>query len=215
MGSGLDVQHLIENQDLTPAPSSPTCAEYNQQMAILKVARMGHPVLRARARAIDPADIRSPGIQQLIDDMFQTMKEYQGVGLAAPQVHESLRLFVAGFAPQPDEEENDQDHVPLMVLINPEIQVVGDGVVEDWEGCLSIPEIRGRVPRARQIIVQAYDRRGKRIEIRAGGYTARVIQHETDHLDGVLFFDRMRSLETLTYLEEFGRYWSREEVRAE
>jgi peptide deformylase len=171
-------------------------------------------VLRARAPAIDPADIRTPRIQQLIDDMFQTMKEYQGVGLAAPQVHESLRLFVAGFAPRPDEDD-DEDLVPLMALINPEIQVVGDAVVEDWEGCLSIPEIRGRVPRAKQIVAQAYDRRGKRIEIRASGYTARVIQHETDHLDGVLFFDRMRSLETLTYLEEFGRYWSREEVRAE
>jgi peptide deformylase len=205
----------VEQHDLTPGEGSLTRDEYNQLMAILKVARMGHPVLRARARAVDPADIRSPRIQQLIDDMFQTMKEYQGVGLAAPQVHESLRLFVAGFAPQPHEDEGEEEHVPLMALINPEIQLVGDAVAEEWEGCLSIPEIRGRVPRAKQIVVQAYDRRGKRIELRAGGYTARVIQHETDHLDGVLFFDRMRSLETLTYLEEFGRYWSREEVRAE
>jgi len=190
---------------------------YNVPMAILKVARMGHPVLRARARAIDPAEIRSPRIQTLIDDMFETMKEYQGVGLAAPQVHESLRIFVAGFAPRdPDEEDEDeQGRVPLMALINPEITPVGETIVEDWEGCLSIPEIRGRVPRARQIVVQAWDRRGKRIELRASGYTARVIQHETDHLDGVLFFDRMRSLDTLTYLEEFGRYWSREEVKAE
>jgi peptide deformylase len=188
-------------------------------MAILKVARMGHPVLRARARAIDPAEIRSPRIQTLVDDMFETMKEYQGVGLAAPQVHESLRLFVAGFAPRTDpdeeEEENEEERVPLMALINPEITPVGDTIVEDWEGCLSIPDIRGRVPRARQIVVHAYDRRGKRVELRAAGFTARVIQHETDHLDGVLFFDRMRSLDTLTYLDEFGRYWSREEVRAE
>ena len=102
-----------------------------------------------------------------------------------------------------------------MVLINPEITPVGDSIVEDWEGCLSIPEIRGRVPRARQILVRAYDRRGKRLELRAGGFTARVIQHETDHLDGILFLDRVRSLETLTYLAEFGRYWSREEVKAE
>ena len=188
-------------------------------MAILKVARMGHPVLRARARAIDPAEIRSPRIQALIDDMFETMKEYQGVGLAAPQVHESLRLFVAGFAPRTDsdeeEDDNEEDRVPLMALINPEITPVSETLVEDWEGCLSIPDIRGRVPRARQIVVNAYDRRGKRIELRAAGFTARVIQHETDHLDGVLFFDRMRSFDTLTYLDEFGRYWSREEVRAE
>ena len=179
---------------------------------------MGHPVLRARARAIDPAEIRSPGIQKLIDDMFETMKEYQGVGLAAPQVHESVRLFVAGFAPARDDDEEDEreeERVPLMALINPEITPIGDAVVEDWEGCLSIPDIRGRVPRARQILVQAYDRRGRRIELRAGGFTARVIQHETDHLDGILFFDRMRSFETLTFLDEFGRYWSREEVSAE
>jgi peptide deformylase len=184
-------------------------------MSILKVARMGHPVLRARAKAVDPADIRSPRIQQLIDDMFDTMREYQGVGLAAPQVHESLRIFVAGFMPGEDEEEEGSRGVPMMALINPEITPVGDATEEDWEGCLSIPDIRGRVPRARQIVVQAYDRRGKRVELRAGGFTARVIQHETDHLDGVLFFDRMKGFQSLTFLEEFGRYWSGQEVPVE
>jgi peptide deformylase len=194
--------------------------DYNAGMAILKVARMGHPVLRARARAVDPGQIRSPVIQRLIDDMFDTMREYQGVGLAAPQVHESVRIFVAGFAPSPedDEEEDDEDddrRVPLMALINPEITPASPEVVEDWEGCLSIPDLRGRVPRARQITVRAYDRKGKRIEVRASGFTARVIQHETDHLDGVLFLDRMKSFGTLTFLDEFGRYWSRQEVEAE
>ena len=175
-------------------------------MAILKVARMGHPVLRARARPIEPAQIGSPRIQQLIDDMFETMQEYQGVGLAAPQVHESLRVFVAGFAP--DEDDESTRGVPLMALINPEITPIGPDLVEDWEGCLSIPDIRGRVPRSRQISVRAYDRRGKRVELKASGFTARVIQHETDHLDGVLFFDRMKSFQTLTFLDEFGRYWT-------
>ena len=124
-------------------------------MSILKVARMGHPVLRARAKAVDPGDIKSPRFQQLIDDMFETMREYQGVGLAAPQVHVSLRLFVAGFSPEPgldpdeDEEDRDQERVPLMALINPEITKVGSAADEDWEGCLSIPDIRGKVPRAR------------------------------------------------------------------
>jgi len=184
-------------------------------MAILKVARMGHPVLRARARPLDAAEIRSPGIQRLIDDMFETMREYQGVGLAAPQVHERLRLFVAGFAGGPEDEDEDQERVPRMVLINPEITPVGSDIVEDWEGCLSIPDIRGRVPRARQIVVRAFDRHAKRIELRASGFTARVIQHETDHLDGVLFFDRMKSFESLTFLDEFGRYWSGQEVKAE
>jgi peptide deformylase len=182
-------------------------------MSILKVARMGHPVLRARARPLDPADIKSPRIQQLIDDMFDTMQEYQGVGLAAPQVHEGVRVFVAGFAPRrPEDDEGDEDDedggVPLMALINPEISVVGHETQDDWEGCLSIPDVRGRVTRAHQIAVKAFDRKGRRVQMTARGFTARVIQHETDHLDGVLFLDRMASLETLTFLDEFGRYWS-------
>jgi peptide deformylase len=182
-------------------------------MSILKVARMGHPVLRARARALEPADIRSAAIQQLIDDMFETMHEYQGVGLAAPQVHQSLRIFVAGFPPSKD--DDDEERVPEMVLINPEVRPDGTETVEDWEGCLSIPGIRGRVPRARRALVRGYDRRGKPVELRASGFSARVIQHETDHLDGVLFFDRMRSFESLTFLDEFARYWSGQEVPAE
>jgi len=177
-------------------------------MAILKVARLGHPVLRTPARPLDPGDVKSARIQQLIDDMFETMTEYQGVGLAAPQVHESVKLFVAGFAPSPAEEEDEVERVPLMALINPEIMPVGAETVEDWEGCLSIPDIRGKVPRARHILVRALDRRGKRIEIRASNFTARVIQHETDHLNGVLFVDRMKSFETLTFLDEFARYWN-------
>ena len=182
-------------------------------MSILKVARMGHPVLRARAKPIDPADIKTPRIQQLIDDMFETMQEYQGVGLAAPQVHHGLRLFVAGFAPRPrrheDEDDDEEDHnVPLMAIINPEISIIGDEMVEDWEGCLSIPEIRGRVPRAHEIDVKAYDRKGRKVTMHARGFTARVMQHEADHLDGVLFFDRMTSFETLAFLDEYRRYWA-------
>lgn len=186
-------------------------------MSILKVARMGHPVLRARARPLDPAEIRSTSVQRLIDDMFETMREYQGVGLAAPQVHESVRLFVAGFPSSRDgsDDEGEGERVTEVALINPEVTPEGPEIVEDWEGCLSIPDIRGRVPRARRVMVRAYDRRGKLIELRAGGFTARVIQHETDHLDGVLFFDRMRSFETLTFLDEFGRYWSGQEVPAQ
>lgn len=190
-------------------------------MAILKVARMGHPVLRARARPIEPSQITSPPVQQLIDDMFETMAEYQGVGLAAPQVHVGLRLFVAGFpsaadAGERDEEDDEEDaRVTQVALINPEITPLGAEIDDDWEGCLSIPDIRGRVPRARQIEVRGYDRLGKPLELRARGFTARVIQHETDHLDGVLFFDRMRSFESLTFLDEFSRYWSEREVAPE
>jgi peptide deformylase len=174
-------------------------------MSILKVARMGHPVLRERARALGRAEITLPAVQKLIDDMMDTMIEYSGVGLAAPQVHEGLRLFVASL-----DTDDDASKAEPVAIINPEIQVVGSDVVEDWEGCLSIPDIRGRVPRARQIVLRAVDRRGDPIEIAAQGFPARVIQHETDHLDGVLFFDRMRTFETLSYLEEYARYWSKD-----
>jgi peptide deformylase len=176
-------------------------------MAILKVARMGHPVLRTKARAIERAEIAVPATQQLIDDMIATMVEYRGVGLAAPQVHQSLRLFVA----QLDEGDDPERPSSPVVVINPEITTVGSEVVEDWEGCLSVPDIRGRVPRAREIRVRAFDRRGERIEIRAHDFPARVIQHETDHLDGILFFDRMGTFETLTFLEEYSRYWIKDD----
>lgn len=173
-------------------------------MAILKVARMGHPVLRKRARPLTPTEIREAGFQRFIDDLLETMHEYAGIGLAAPQVHEGLRVFVAGI-------EGDDAKLRVVPFINPEITPVGDAIEEDWEGCLSIPDIRGRVPRHKEIKVRALDRRGKPLEMVLEGFPARVVQHETDHLDGVLFFDRMRSLETLTFLEEFGRYWARDE----
>ena len=174
-------------------------------MSILKVARMGHPVLRAKARSLDRGEIKSAIIQKLIDDMLDTMAEYHGVGLAAPQVHEGLRLFVAALDAGEEREPS-----PPIAVINPEITPVGSEVVEDWEGCLSIPDIRGRVPRARDIKVRALDRTGEKIELRAQNFVARVIQHETDHLDGILFFDRMRSYESLTFLEEYARYWAKD-----
>jgi len=175
-------------------------------MSILKVARMGHPSLRAKARPLLRSDVRGAPVQKLIDDMLETMREYHGVGLAAPQVHEGVRLFVAML----DAGDDDREPPEPIAIINPEITVVDDEVVEDWEGCLSIPDIRGRVPRARGIRVRALDRQGERIEIRAKDYSARVIQHETDHLDGVLFFDRMKSFETLTFLDEYSRYWAKD-----
>lgn len=174
-------------------------------MSILKVARMGHPVLRQKARAIEPKELKTVALQKLIDDMIDTMHEYSGVGLAAPQVHESLRLFVAVL----DSDNGDGDDA--VAIINPEIEIVGDTLMAGWEGCLSIPDIRGLVPRATSIRVHALDRQGKRLEITASDFPARVIQHETDHLDGVLFFDRMRSFESLTFMEEYSRYHVRRE----
>ena len=173
-------------------------------MSILKVARMGHPVLRECARPLDKSDLKSAVVQKLIDDMIDTMHEYHGVGLAGPQVHEGLRMFVALLDDEPDSKS------PAVVVINPEIIPNTPAIEEGWEGCLSIPDIRGRVPRAREIKVRALNRKGERIELTAHDFPARVIQHETDHLDGILFFDRMRSLGSLTFLDEYSRYWTKD-----
>jgi peptide deformylase len=174
-------------------------------MSILKVARMGHPVLRERARPVDKSELRDPLFQKLIDDMVDTMYEYHGVGLAAPQVHEGLRLFVAMLDDDADSKSE------ATAIINPEIIPNASDKREGWEGCLSIPDIRGMVPRFTDITVAALDRHGKKIELKLKDFPARVVQHETDHLDGVLFFDRMTSMQTLTYLEEYSRYHSKDE----
>ena len=142
-------------------------------------------------------------VQKLIDDMLDTMAEFHGVGLAAPQVHEGIRIFVASL----DEGgEGNADAEPL-AIINPEITVVGSDVTEDWEGCLSIPDIRGKVPRYMRVKVRGLDREGTRQELQLTGFPARVVQHENDHLDGVLFVDRMGTFKTLTFLEEYGKHW--------
>ena len=173
-------------------------------MSILKVARLGHPVLRERARPLEKSDIRSAAFQKLIDDMIETMHEYHGVGLAAPQVHEGLRLFVALLDDDPDAKSEPA------VIINPEIVPNGSEIEEGWEGCLSIPDIRGMVPRYTDIRLKAVDRTGRTIELPLKNFPARVAQHETDHLDGVLFFDRMKSFNTLSFLDEYSRFWAKD-----
>ena len=166
---------------------------------------MGHPVLRERARPIAPADLRSALTQKLIDDMIETMHEYHGVGLAGPQVHEDIRIFVALL------EEDPGPKSEAVAVINPQILPVSDNTAEGWEGCLSIPDIRGMVPRYTDITVRALDRKGKAVEIPLKDFAARVAQHETDHLDGVLFFDRMTSLQSLTYMDEYSRYHAKDD----
>ena len=166
---------------------------------------MGHPVLRERARPVDTSELKDPLFQKLIDDMVETMHEYHGVGLAAPQVHEGVRLFVAVLDDDPDSESD------ATVIINPDIIPNASDKREGWEGCLSIPDIRGMVPRFTDITVLALDRHGKKIELKLKDFSARVAQHETDHLDGVLFFDRMTSMQSLTYLEEYSKYHTKDE----
>ena len=177
-------------------------------MSILKVCRMGHPILRQQAQPLSPDPLHSSAVQQLIDDMLETMEDYEGIGLAAPQVFQSLRLLVMGY---PEDAASGPDALAQQVLINPEWIEQSTTCVEDWEGCLSIPDIRGVVPRHTAVSVRALDRAGKLVELDMSGLAARVLQHEIDHLDGILFPDRMEDKNTLTYLEEFHRYWQQSE----
>jgi len=170
-------------------------------MAILKVARMGHPVLRERCKPIDPAKITDPEVQRLIRDMLETMFEYNGIGLAAPQVYTPVRLLIAGG------EEREDGRPILRVLINPEITVLDENHREGmYEGCLSIPGLRGYVERPSHIRVRAFGEQGQPIDLELRGYPAIVMQHECDHLDGVLFVDRIEDPRKLGFEDEVQRY---------
>jgi len=175
-------------------------------MAILKIARMGHPVLMAPAAPVE--DPTNPGIHGLVADMVETMADADGLGLAAPQVHVPLRVVVF-HVPGPrlarEDDEKGVAGVPLTVLINPEIEILDEELAEGFEGCLSLPGMRGRVARARRIRYRALGLDGVAFEREAHGFHARVVQHECDHLDGILYPMRMTDLSTLGYIEEMAR----------
>jgi peptide deformylase len=169
-------------------------------MAILKIARMGHPVLLAKAREVE--DVRDPAIQALLADMAETLEDAGGVGLAAPQVFRSLRLFIyhvpasraGGVA------------VPLTAVANPVITPLSEARVLDWEGCLSIPGLRAAVPRFEHIRLTGENGLGEPIDVELSGFAARVVQHETDHLDGVMYPMRMSDFRYFGFNEETDRY---------
>ena len=170
-------------------------------MAILKVARMGHPVLRRNCEAIDPEKITGPEVQRLIRDMFETMVEYSGVGLAAPQVHNPVRLCIAGG------EMDDEGRNRYRVLINPEITVLDeDDRLGMYEGCLSLPGMRGWVERPASIKVAAWNEKGEKIDLSLEGFPAVVIQHECDHLDGILYVDRIEDMTKFAFEQEAERF---------
>jgi len=172
-------------------------------MALLKIARMGHPVLRRRAEPV--ADPSAPEIARLIADMMETMDDAEGVGLAAPQVHAPLRLVVFRVSQARAALEGEPDALPLTVLINPKIEPLSEERDLGPEACLSVPGLVGLVPRFMHIRYQGVDPAGRPIEREARGFHARVVQHECDHLDGILYPQRMEDLSTLAFLSELER----------
>ncbi len=172
-------------------------------MAILKIARMGHPVLRRPAKVV--AEPTSPEIRALASDMLETMIDAPGVGLAAPQVHVPLRLVIFR-VPETEPESVAGDEAPLTVLINPVLEPVleprGETMEENWEGCLSLPGLRGLVPRYSQLRYHGVGLDGEVIDRTVDGFLARVVQHECDHLDGILYPQRMRNLTGLIFESE-------------
>ena len=173
-------------------------------MPVRPIVRLGHPALRTQARALPPERLAEPAVQELIDDLVETMHEAHGVGLAAPQVASELQIFVYESAGHADP----QADIPLRVVVNPMITPHERELVYDWEGCLSIPDLRGMVPRHPAVRVQGLDREGHPLDYVVRGFAARIVQHEFDHLNGVVFLDRMKDFRTLSYLDEWGRYLS-------
>lgn len=167
----------------------------------LEVVRLGHPVLRSVAEEVPEEWFSSARLAELGHDLIRTMLSEEGVGLAAPQVAEELRLF-AYWLPGAD----DHPEIEPTVLVNPELKVVDPDLVEGWEGCLSLPGLRGLVPRHRRIKVKARSVDGDSMSFTADDFHARVIQHEHDHLDGIVFLDRMTSAQSLAYEDEWEQY---------
>ena len=167
-------------------------------MAVRPILRMGHPLLRRVAHVVsDPTD---PAIAVLVRDMLDSMHAAGGVGLAAPQIGESLRAVVFGF--EHSDRYPDAPAVPFTVLINPVIEVLDATPEPGWEGCLSVPGLRGVVARPRAIRYRGVDLAGQQIDRHAEGFHARVVQHECDHLDGILYPQRMQDLATLSFEDE-------------
>ena len=176
-------------------------------MAVLKVAKLGNPILRQISKQVDLKDLadQQGELQGFIDDMIDTMREEDGVGLAAPQVNRSQQIVVLEY--ENNERYPDESSIPLTVLVNPVLSDYGEEKALGWESCLSLIDFRGLVPRSTSVTLKAYDRDGDRIEKRATGFEAVVLQHEIDHLNGKVFLDRMEDLTKLAYQEEFEEFW--------
>lgn len=191
---------------------------------LLKILQAGEPLLRHKAKPLRPEEIKDPSTQALIEMMRETMRDAPGVGLAAPQIGEPIQLVVIEDRPEYLEKQSPAElaargrvPVPFHVLINPRLTIEDPGPVEFFEGCLSVSGFLALVPRAAEVRVEALNERAEPVQIRAHGWYARILQHEIDHLNGILYLDRMRS-RTFTTHQNHARYWSGkslEEVQAE
>lgn len=178
-------------------------------MAIRKIARMGHPVLRQKARELSKAEILSSETKALVQDMVETMNEYGGIGIAAPQIHEALSIAIIDYQEENEDGEESEEETPLTVIFNPKITVLDEKTQGFWEGCLSVPELRGLVYRPRKVQIDYLDMQAKPKKIVAEGFLATVFQHELDHLFGVLFVDRIKyepGKSPISFIEEYNRY---------
>ncbi len=173
-------------------------------MAILEIAHMGNPIIRDRSNDVDINKIKSAQIQNIIDDLIETMHEYDGAGLAAPQVHINLRIVVFEISDNP--RYPDAPKIPLTIAINPTIKPLTDELHGMWEGCLSIPGIKGYCERPTKVEFSAYDRDGNYFKRQLEGFAAIVAQHEYDHLDGKLFIDKVKDTRKLAFIKEYEEY---------
>lgn len=173
-------------------------------MTIRKIATIGHPVLRQRSREITREELASEATQRFIDDLIETMRDASGAGLAAPQVYEPIRVVAvevkknARYPYKPD--------IPLTVLVNPVIEALTDETFDNYEGCLSVPNLRGVVARATEVRLRAWDRHGNDVDTVVRGLSAGTFQHECDHLDGAVFLDRVKDTRTLSTWTDFERF---------
>jgi peptide deformylase len=173
-------------------------------VTIRKIAQVGHPVLRERAREVAPDELRSSETQRFIDDLIETMRDANGAGLAANQVHAPVRICAIEVGDNPRYPYKPK--IPLTILVNPILEPLGDDSFDNYEGCLSVPNLRGVVPRHAELRVRALDRDGNEIDRVVRGITAGTFQHEVDHLDGKLFLDRVADTTTLCTWAEFDRF---------
>jgi peptide deformylase len=174
-------------------------------MAVRKIIRMGHPTLRRVAQPLDESEIGSDAVHRLVVDMIDTLHDYGGIGLAAPQVNEPFRLAIVELPGGPSR-YGELPELPLTVFVNPKIEIIDAASAGYWEGCLSVPGLRGYVERPQHVVVKALNLAGDPIEMELKGFPATVFQHEFDHLDGKLYVDHIADPTLLVFEEEFERY---------